>query len=148
MRTSPYVRATGIDLADVEEIRSALAVFGEEYLARVFTEAERSCGWGHPGSPGHLSVHFAAKEATFKALGADGAQPPWTSVELTGCGTRRYGLRLAGKAAELARQRGASALSVTVAHGITCALVMVVALGPPANFRPVLAGTLPTEPNR
>ena len=57
---------TGIDIIEIPRIQAALDRHGERFLQRVFTPAEIvEC----QGKADKLSVRFAAKEATTKALG-------------------------------------------------------------------------------
>jgi len=124
------VSAIGVDLTEVEDIASAIRTFGEKYTYRVFSDAERACGQLLSGGLAHLAVHFAAKEASFKALAMDDPRPPWTSVELTGCGTGSGSIRLSGRAAQLADERGTPVLKASVSHLGAFAFVVVVGLGP------------------
>lgn len=57
---------TGIDLIEIDRFAAAAARWGERFLARVFTDAERdACG----GRVSSLAARFAAKEAVAKLLG-------------------------------------------------------------------------------
>ncbi len=61
----------GSDLCDIRRIERAMARFGDRFLHRVFTEAERArAARRHAGTqPGTYAKRFAAKEACAKALG-------------------------------------------------------------------------------
>ena len=60
----------GSDLCNIERIRNSLDRFGERFLARVFTEAERAKAARRPHTrAGTLAKRFAAKEAFSKAVG-------------------------------------------------------------------------------
>ncbi len=61
----------GSDLCDIRRIERAMQRFGERFLHRVFTEAERArAARRHPRiQPGTYAKRFAAKEACAKALG-------------------------------------------------------------------------------
>ena len=61
----------GADLCDIRRVERVMERFGERFLLRVFTEAERARAarrhkrlW-----PGTFAKRFAAKEACAKALG-------------------------------------------------------------------------------
>ena len=68
---SGIILGTGADLCDIRRIEQVMARFGDRFLQRVFTEAERArAGRRHPRiQPGTYAKRFAAKEACSKALG-------------------------------------------------------------------------------
>jgi holo-[acyl-carrier protein] synthase len=60
----------GSDLCNIERIQKSLDRFGERFIARVFTDAERSRAERRPFTrAGTYAKRFAAKEAFSKALG-------------------------------------------------------------------------------
>ena len=60
----------GSDLCNIERIQASLDRFGERFLARVFTDAERAKAERRPFTrAGTLAKRFAAKEAFSKAVG-------------------------------------------------------------------------------
>ena len=60
----------GSDLCDIERIQKSLDRFGERFIARVFTEAERAKAERRPFTrAGTYAKRFAAKEAFSKAVG-------------------------------------------------------------------------------
>ena len=59
----------GNDLCDIRRIESSLARFGERFLARCFTETERTKSDGRAARAASYAKRFAAKEACSKALG-------------------------------------------------------------------------------
>ncbi|MBV8687090.1 MAG: holo-ACP synthase [Alphaproteobacteria bacterium] len=60
----------GSDLCNIERIQASLDRFGERFVARVFTEAERSKAERRPFTrAGTYAKRFAAKEAFSKAVG-------------------------------------------------------------------------------
>jgi len=61
----------GSDICDIRRIEQAMERFGDRFLARVFTEAERAKADRRSGSnrSGTYAKRFAAKEACAKALG-------------------------------------------------------------------------------
>ncbi len=61
----------GSDICDIRRIEAAMERFGERFLARVFTEAERRKAERRSGRnrAGTYAKRFAAKEACAKALG-------------------------------------------------------------------------------
>jgi len=64
------ILGTGSDLCNIERIQNSLDRFGERFLARVFTETERSKAERRPFTrAGTYAKRFAAKEAFSKAVG-------------------------------------------------------------------------------
>ena len=61
----------GTDLCDIRRIERVLARFGNRFIERVFTEAERARAARRTSTlqAGTLAKRFAAKEACAKALG-------------------------------------------------------------------------------
>ena len=60
----------GSDLCNIERIQKSLDRFGERFVSRVFTDAERSKAEGRPFTrAGTYAKRFAAKEAFSKAVG-------------------------------------------------------------------------------
>jgi holo-[acyl-carrier protein] synthase len=110
------VVSVGTDVASISEVRRAYRRFGDRYLARVYTPYEvRQCLSCRDPAP-HLAARFAAKEAGLKALGVDGAQPTWRTMEVQQRCPDPYRLALTGSAIGLARSRGVRELLVSLAH--------------------------------
>jgi holo-[acyl-carrier protein] synthase len=61
----------GSDICDIRRIEAVMDRFGDKFLQRVFTEAERARAERRSGSnrAGTYAKRFAAKEACAKALG-------------------------------------------------------------------------------
>jgi holo-[acyl-carrier protein] synthase len=61
----------GSDLCDIRRVEAAIARFGDRFLQRVFTEAERAKAMRRTEKlrAGTFAKRFAAKEACAKALG-------------------------------------------------------------------------------
>ena len=60
----------GSDLCSIERIQNSLDRFGERFIARVFTDVERTKAEGRPFTrAGTYAKRFAAKEAFSKAVG-------------------------------------------------------------------------------
>ena len=60
----------GSDLCNIERIQASIDRFGDRFIARVFTDAERAKAERRPFTrAGTLAKRFAAKEAYSKAVG-------------------------------------------------------------------------------
>jgi len=121
---------TGIDLCEVARMRNAVERFGDRFLARCFTDQERTdCLARRDPAPG-LAARWAAKEATAKALGTGlGGRVGWLEVEVVRTDTGRPELRLTGSAAAEATRQGVRHLHLSLTHERGMAAAVVVAEG-------------------
>ena len=60
---------TGVDIAEVARIKSAMERFGDRFLNRVFTPDEVRYATSKANAAERLAARFAAKEAAMKAIG-------------------------------------------------------------------------------
>ncbi len=119
----------GVDLVEIPRIERALARYGDRFLERVFTPAERAYARGRVPE---LAARFAAKEAVSKALGVgmrmlapDGIG--WRDVEVLGDWRGRPEVTLHGPAAERAAELGLTEWAVSLSHTREYAIAFVVA---------------------
>jgi holo-[acyl-carrier protein] synthase len=101
----------GNDLVDIRRIEDSLERFGERFVAKVFTEAERATAERRAGRAraGAYAKRFAAKEALVKALGKHGVG--WHDIEVTNDPEGRPVLSLSGGAAALLERRVPSGMA-------------------------------------
>ena len=59
----------GSDVTDIRRIEKVIGRHGERFLARIFTDAERTRAERRANAPATYAKRFAAKEACAKALG-------------------------------------------------------------------------------
>ena len=59
----------GNDVIDIRRIEKAIERYGDRFLHRIFTDAERAKSEGRLGRAASYAKRFAAKEACAKALG-------------------------------------------------------------------------------
>ncbi|GAB1489935.1 holo-ACP synthase [Opitutaceae bacterium] len=116
----------GCDLVEIARIQRVLERQGERFLARVFTEEERTYCLAMPHPPKHLAARFAAKEAVSKCFTTGiGAELGWKSISIHH-GTRHEPLvRFDEKGEALLRSVGATGVQVSLSH--TDAMAMAVA---------------------
>lgn len=123
---------SGIDLVEIARIERAVGRWGERFLRRVWTEAERRhCG----RNMASLAARWAAKEAAAKALGSGlrglGAVSEgvaWTEIEIERAGGGQPRLALHGAAARRALELGISEWTVSLSHSGGLAVAAVVGL--------------------
>lgn len=116
----------GIDLIEVDDVRRSLQRFGDGYLRRIFSSAERR---ESAGDPARLAEIFAAKEATMKALGRRDEGVDWRSIQVSARRGAPASVALSGEAAAIARRCGMTGLSVSLAHDADRATAIVVMEG-------------------
>ena len=122
------MRGVGIDLVAIPRIERLLSRYGERFAARLFTPGERAFCEGRGRPARHYAARFAAKEAALKALQV----PPglrWHELEVRVDAGGAPRLALHGRAAGAARERGASALWLSLTHEGEMAAAVVVAEG-------------------
>ena len=126
-------------MVEVDEVREAIAAFGERYLARVYGPREiEDCSPGGSLDPVHLAARFAAKEATFKVLRVGSVPAGWREVEVRCDATGLAELILTGHVASLANRVGVFNLALSLAYGQRHAAAVVI-----ADARPVLCAVQP-----
>jgi len=113
----------GIDLVEVERMTRAMAMH-PRFLERVFTESEITTCVGSAGADERFAARFAAKEATFKALGKGWPELGYRDVEVALAANGAPRLELHGGARSLADQRQV-AVSLSHTGGFAIAHVML-----------------------
>jgi len=119
----------GIDVVPVERVEGLLERHGDRALKRLFTagELDRSGDLAHRAL--HLAGRLAAKEATYKALSADGADLGigWQSIEVDRLEDGRPKIVLHGPALARFNALGATRCHVSLSHdgGIAAAVVVI-----------------------
>src|SRR3989442_5904258 len=121
------ITGIGIDLVENARIRDSLDRFGDRFLSRIYTEAEKEyCNkCAHPAI--HYAARFAAKEAAFKALGTGWASGvKWKDVEIERLASGKPELHLHGEALAHATAGGAKRFYVSLTHDqlVSCAVVI------------------------
>ena len=122
---------TGIDIAEVLRVGKAIERFGERFLWRVFTEAERKYCDSKANRVERYAARFAAKEATMKALGTGWNRGVcWRDIEVYREPGGRPIIRFHGVAAEFAARLGASNVALSLSHTPEQAIASVILESP------------------
>jgi holo-[acyl-carrier protein] synthase len=128
MKASPY--RVGIDIVDVSRIQDSIQRFGNRFLNRLFTKEEQAyCKIlaNNEATSQRFAARFAAKEATIKVLRPETAMLDWRTIEIRRHQAGYCDIALYEEAADLARQRGIIALSVSMSHEAGYATAVVIA---------------------
>ncbi len=115
----------GLDLVELPRIASTLERFGDRFLERILTPAERAALPPRPAS--RVAGLFAAKEAASKALGTGFAQGvTFQHLEILPDPLGRPTLTLHGPARARAQILGATSWHVSITHERATAAAVVV----------------------
>jgi holo-[acyl-carrier protein] synthase len=119
----------GIDIVEIARIERMLAEHGDRFVERCFTPMERTyCDAGGARRGERYAVRFAAKEATFKALGTGWRSGiAWTDAGIVHEPSGQPRLELSGRCAELADEMGIERWHISLSHAGFCAIASVIA---------------------
>jgi holo-[acyl-carrier protein] synthase len=122
----------GIDLVDLERIRTLLTDKGEQAMNRFFSPQERQYLATRPDPTGHAAARIAAKEAVYKAMqGLPNARGiGWREIEVSRDPEGRPAIRLHGLAARLSEERGGLRIQISLTHSATAAGAIAVVEAP------------------
>jgi holo-[acyl-carrier protein] synthase len=103
LQPSSRVLGIGVDIVETVRIQSSIDRFGDRFLRRVFTQAERDYCSAMPVPARHFGARFAAKEAVSKAFGTGiGRRIGWRDIEVQRKESGEPFILLHGSAAEFA----------------------------------------------
>jgi holo-[acyl-carrier protein] synthase len=127
------VLGLGCDVIEVARVRGVLERQGERFLARVFTEEERTYCLGFKFPERHFAARFAAKEAVSKAFTTGiGAELGWRSVSIYHGARNEPLVRLDEPGRALLAQVGATNVLVSLSHTDTVAMAVAALVRLPA----------------
>lgn len=118
---------TGIDIAEVPRIQEAIERFGERFLHRIFTPAERQYCDSKANRVERYAARFAAKEAAMKALGTGwnhGVR--WRDCEVARMPGGRPTIHFHGKAQAFAMKLGVRNAALSITHTKEQAMAFVI----------------------
>ncbi|MFM7616046.1 MAG: holo-ACP synthase [Actinomycetes bacterium] len=118
----------GTDLVEIPRFRAVIDR-RPGVLDRVFDERERASLAGRRDPVPGLAARFAAKEAVMKALGVGLGAFGLAEVEVERRADGAPMLRLHGRAAALAADRGVREWRLSLSHTATTAVAVALALG-------------------
>jgi holo-[acyl-carrier protein] synthase len=126
------VIGVGIELVDLERIRSLLASKGEQAMTRFFSQKERDYLSTRPDATGHAAARIAAKEAVYKAMQAlTGARGiGWREIEVSRDLEGRPAIQLHGLAARISQEQGGLRIQISLTHSALSAGAIAVVEAP------------------
>src|SRR6476661_6506787 len=111
------ILGTGVDLAEVDRIRAAIARFGPRFVARIYTPGEIAYVERRANRFERYAGRFAAKEAGMKAIGTGWKRGvTWHDFEVANLPSGKPTLRLHGVAAQVAARLGVQNISLSITH--------------------------------
>ena len=117
----------GLDLVEVERLAAVIERQGERFLRRVFTDGEREYCATKSEPAVFYAARFAAKEAVAKAFGTGiGNSIGWLDIEVVRNAAGAPEVRLAGKGAAFAADRGVARILLSLTHTRVMAAASVV----------------------
>src|SRR5437762_5550544 len=118
---------TGIDICEVARVRDAIERFGQRFLKRVFTQAEREYCESKRNRVERYAARFAAKEAAMKAIGTGLRRGvSWQDFEIGREAGGRPTLEIRGKGAEFAAKLGMKRAALSITHTREQAMAQVI----------------------
>ena len=129
------ILGVGIDLIEVERIRSSFQKFGDRFVQRILREGEIQYCLLHKDPAPFLAARFAAKEAISKAFGTGiGAELGWQDMEIKRRESGEPYVVLHDKGVTLLARRGGARLLISLSHTVQHATAIA-----------ILEGTAPRE---
>ena len=124
------ILGSGVDLVEIERIRSAVERHGERFLKRIFTPDEIRYSRSNRDFYPHLAARFAAKEAVVKAMG-NGFRAPvsWRDIEVSKDIYGRPGIILHNHARDILNVRNEPDILVSISHTKNYAIASVIVVG-------------------
>ncbi|NPV03383.1 MAG: holo-ACP synthase [Syntrophaceae bacterium] len=119
------IDAVGVDIADAERIRKALARWGEKFVERTFSAREARYCRRHRDPAPRFAARFAAKEAFIKCMGSSRGLP-WNEIELLNDRSGKPRLEFSERIRRQLDARGVQRVHVSVSHTGPYAVAFVV----------------------
>ncbi len=125
------VLGLGTDITEVHRIQASLERYGQPFLNRIYTVGEIAyCQARKKTAAQSYAARFAAKEAAAKALGTGISRGvTWQELEVIRNRGEAPQILLHGRAAEIARARGITRLTLSLTHTTAIAMAVVIAEG-------------------
>ncbi len=122
----PLIKGTGIDIIEIQRIRTLIEEKGQVALERLFTKREiEYCISKRDPYPSYAG-RFAAKEAFLKALGTGLRELKWAEIEILPDESGKPIMYLKGSAALMLNEIGAEKVNLSISHCREYAVAQVI----------------------
>lgn len=118
----------GVDIVEIDRIKSSLASNGDIFRDKVFTPKEiEYCEARKAAKYQSYAARFAAKEAVSKAFGTGISQGiGWKDIEVSNDDSGKPNVLLSGKAFEIFKGMNSSSISISLSHCENYAVAYVI----------------------
>ncbi len=117
----------GVDLVHIPRMERVVRKWGSRFVDRVFTSEERNTSFKRSRPYAALALRFAAKEAFSKALGLGMKQGvKWREIGVYNDSRGKPGIRPSGTTLSICKERGISAIHLSLSDEKDNAVAMVV----------------------
>lgn len=118
----------GTDICSVKRVEQAYSRFGERFLGRILTDAERHYALSSSAhTVSRIAGRFAVKEAVSKALGTGWRGLSFKEIEVVKDSSGKPGLKFHGRAAKIAEAQSLFHWEVSISHEHEFAVAFVLA---------------------
>lgn len=121
----------GVDVVDIDRMKSAVGRLGERFLNRVFHPDEIAYSFRFRDPYARLSVRFACKEAVSKSLGVGIFLLGAKNIQVVNSEDGNPSVTLHGRAKSFGAQNGVGRILVSLSHGDRFAVAQALALTRP-----------------
>ncbi len=122
------IHGIGVDIVETSRLARAIEKHGEAFLARVFTDAERTYCGALRTSVLCYAARFAAKEAVAKAFGTGiGERINWLEIEVQRSAAGQPSINLSGAGQQLATELGVTQILISLSHSDHYAVAQAIA---------------------
>ncbi|MDF1741546.1 MAG: holo-ACP synthase [Verrucomicrobiales bacterium] len=123
------IHGIGIDIVDTARIEESIDRFGDRFIDRIFTAAEKAYCAPMSAAGRHYAARFAAKEAIAKALGTGiGADLAWTDMEILRNANGKPGANLTGAGKAFMDRNGIVEIQISLSHADNHAAANAIAI--------------------
>ncbi len=124
------IKGTGIDIVEIERLKSSIDKYGDAFLEHYLTRQEIECLPSGQQRLQSCAGRWAAKEAVAKALGTGfGAECEWHDICITNNDSGAPSVQLSGNAARTAASLGIQQIHITISHENKYACACAIAEG-------------------
>lgn len=118
------IEGIGVDIIEIERIKTSIERFGETFLQKLFTDSEIAYCRAKKNPLQHFAARFAAKEAVSKALATGWAgEFQWKNVEVVNDPSGKPNVKLYGSTAEALQH---SRVLLSLSHSDTSVVAFAV----------------------
>ncbi len=123
------IHGIGIDIVDTARIQESIERFGDRFIDRIFTEAEKAYCSTMSAAERNYAARFAAKEAIAKALGTGiGADLAWTDMEILRNAKGKPGAKVTGAGKAFMDRNGIVEIQISLSHADNHAAANAIAI--------------------